>query len=86
MGRGWIYQDNDPKQHQCVTEHKMKLLHGHPSALPKLNPTENELGELKKKKKEAPTWICESAGSGEILYGGKVSELLSHVLQTHQAL
>jgi len=32
---------------------------------------------------EAPTWIWESAGSGEILYGGMVSDLLSGVLQTH---
>jgi len=32
------------------------------------------------------TWIWESEGSGEILYGGMVSVLLSGVLQTHQAL
>jgi len=35
---------------------------------------------------EAPTWIWESEGSGEILYGGMVSDLLLGVFQTHQAL
>jgi len=33
---------------------------------------------------EAPTWIWVS--SGEFLYGGMVSDLLSDVLQTHQTL
>jgi len=35
-----------------------------------------------KRREEAPTWIWESAGSGEILNGGVVSDLLSGVLQT----
>jgi len=37
-------------------------------------------------REEAPTWIWESEGSGEILYGGMVCDLLLGVLQTHQAL
>jgi len=37
-------------------------------------------------REEAPTWTCESEGYGEILYGGMVSDLLSGVLQTYQAL
>jgi len=37
-------------------------------------------------REEAPTWIWESAGSGEVLYGGMISDLWSGVLQTHQAL
>ncbi len=49
-----------------------------------LNPTENEWGELKRE--EAPSWSCESEGSGEILYEEMVSDLLSGVLQTLQAL
>ncbi len=34
----------------------------------------------------APSWSCESEGSGEILYEGMVSDLLSGVLQTLQTL
>ncbi len=37
-------------------------------------------------REEAPSWSCESEGSGEILYEGMVSDLLSGVLQTLQAL
>jgi len=47
--------------------------------VPDLNPMENEWAELKRR-----SW--DSEGSGEILYGGMVSDLLSGVLQTHQAL
>jgi len=41
---------------------------------------------ITKRREEASTWIWKSEGSGEILYGGLVSDLLSVVLQTHQAL
>ncbi len=44
-----------------------------------LNPVEDEWGELKRSS-------CESEGSGEILYEEMVSDLLSGVLQTLQAL
>ncbi len=37
-------------------------------------------------REEAPSWSCESEGSGEILYEEMVSDLLSGVLQTLQAL
>jgi len=37
-------------------------------------------------REEAPTWIWESKGSGDILYGGIVSDLSPGLLQTHQAL
>jgi len=50
--------------------------------VPDLNPIENECDELKRR----TTWICESEGSGEIRYGGMVSDLLSGVLRNHQAL
>jgi len=49
--------------------------------VPDLNPIENECDELKR----GTTWICESEGSGEIRYGGMVSDLLSGVLR-NQAL
>jgi len=56
----------------------MKLLPWLPQS-PDLNPIENEWAELKR--------IWESAGSGESLYGGMASDLLSGVLQsTNQAL
>ncbi len=42
-----------------------------------LNPVENEWGELKT---AAPTWSCESKGSGVILDEGMVPDLLSVVL------
>uniref|UniRef100_A0A672QS40 Uncharacterized protein n=1 Tax=Sinocyclocheilus grahami TaxID=75366 RepID=A0A672QS40_SINGR len=60
-----------------VTEHKMKLL---PRLCQSsdLTPIENEWSELKRRS-------CESEGSGEILCEGMVSDLLSSVLQTHQA-
>ncbi len=80
IGRGWIFhQDNNPKQtskstQKCVTEHKMKLL-------PWLSQSSDLNG-----REEAPSWSCESEGSGEILDEGMVSDLLSGVLQTLQAL
>ncbi len=49
------------------------------SQFPDLNPTENEWGELKRRSGE-------SEGSGEILDEGMVSDLLSGVLRTLQAL
>jgi len=48
-----------------------------------LNPKENEWSELKRR---STNMELESEGSGEILYEGMVSDLLSGVLQTHQAL
>ncbi len=84
MGHVLIFQqDNNPKQtskytQKWVTEHKMNLL-SLLSLSSDLNPTENELGELKRRS-------CESEGSGEILDEGMVSDLLSGVLQTLQAL
>ncbi len=45
-----------------------------------LNPVEHEWTE------EAPSWICESEGSGVILDEGMVSDLLSGVLWPHQVL
>jgi len=82
IGHGWIFhQDSDPKQTSkskqiFVTEHKMKLL-SWPSQFPDLMSGVNW-------RDEAPTWIRESEGSGESLYGGMVSDLLSGVLQTQQ--
>ncbi len=84
MGRGWIFhQDNNPKQtskstQKWVTEHKTSVPPW-PSQSSDLNPTENEWGELKRRS-------CESEGSGEILNEGMVSDFLSGVLQTLQAL
>jgi len=37
-------------------------------------------------REEAPTQSWESEESGEIMYEGMVSDLLSGVLQTHQAI
>ncbi len=76
-----FHQDNDPNQtskstQKCITEHKMKLLPW-PSQFPDLNP---KVGWTEEKK----TW--KSEGSGVILDEGMVSDLLSHILQTHQAL
>ncbi len=54
-----------------VTEHKTKLLLPFQSS--DLNPVEHEWTE------EAPSWICESKGSGVILDEGMISDLLSGV-------
>ncbi len=86
MGRGWIFhQDNNPKltsksTQKWVTEHKINLLPW-PSQSSDLNPEENEWVNWRE---EAPTWSWYSEGSGEILYEGMVSDLLSSVLQTHR--
>ncbi len=47
-----------------------------------LNPKVSEVNW----REEVLTWSCESEGSGEILDEGMVSDLLSGVLQTLQAL
>jgi len=69
------------KQHQNQNKNvslstKLRICNGHPNPWPE--PYRRWLGWTEKKKHQQ--------GSGEILYGGMVSDLLSVVLQTHQAL
>ncbi len=67
---------------KCVAEHKTKLLPWL-SQLPDLNPVENEWGKLKRRSTnvELVFWrIWRYSG------WSKISDLLSGVLQTHQAL
>ncbi len=92
MGRVWIFQpDNNPNTNlknnrtiiqtqtskttqKWVTGYKTKLLLW-PFQSSDLNPVENV-----NLREEAPSWSCESEGSGEILDEGMVSDLLSGVL------
>jgi len=74
MGSGWyLHQDNDPKQTSKSTQ---KYVTQHKMKL--LAWPSQTLWT------QEPIW--ESEGSGEILHGGMISDLLSGVLQTHQAL
>ncbi len=79
MGHVWIFQtDNNPNLKNNKTMGHWAQTQASAMAIPVLWP------ELCRKwvrwREEAPTWSCESKGSGVILDEGTVSDLLSGVL------
>ncbi|ROL44984.1 Isovaleryl-CoA dehydrogenase, mitochondrial [Anabarilius grahami] len=78
-GNGYI---NDYPMGRFLRDAKLYEIGAGTSEFPDLNPKETEWSELKKRSTNVE---LESEGSGQILHEGMVSDLLSGVLQTHQA-